>query len=324
MVRLPARPARPRHMIICFDFEGAYGMPHDAPYDVVSAGRRILDRLATFGMPAVFFVVGRLAEDHPELVGEISRAGHEIGLHGYDHDDLAGYDAERLSALDRDLARVETLISDITGSRPIGFRAPYLLGPRFYRREVYDLLADHGYRWVSNREIRYPVELLRPGRLPLPCGCRQLPAAVTGRVARSHLMLAGLNAGLVARETFARSAPGRLRWLLAGRAPFRRGRLTEIPLYAPLDCDLLGLPAPGQDTEPYLLAYARSALCDAVAQPAAAAMITFHDWIVAGGNRLVLLDDVLRTAAKTGLEVSTIAGSAHWLAESAAGPATPG
>jgi peptidoglycan/xylan/chitin deacetylase (PgdA/CDA1 family) len=328
MVSLPTRSAHPRNMIICFDFEGAYGMPHDVPYDVVSAGHRILERLAAFGMPAVFFVVGRLAEEHPGLVGEIARAGHEIGLHGYDHDDLAGYDAGRLSALDRDLARVETLIGDITGSRPIGFRAPYLLGPRFYRREVYDLLADHGYRWVSNREIRYPVELLRPDRLPLPRGSRHVPAAAAARVARSRLMLAGLNAGLVTRETFAGSAPGRLRWLLAGRAPFPRGRLAEIPLYAPLDCDLLGLPAPGQDTAPYLLAYAGSALRDAVAQPAAAAMITFHDWIVTGGNRLVLLDEVLGAAAETGLQVATIAGSARWLAEPttglATGPTTPG
>jgi peptidoglycan/xylan/chitin deacetylase (PgdA/CDA1 family) len=299
-------------------------MPHDAPYDVVSAGRRILDRLGAFEAAAVFFVVGRLAEEHPELIGEISQAGHEIGLHGYDHDDLASYDAGRLSALDRDMARVETLISDITGSRPTGFRAPYLLGPRFYRREVYDLLADHGYRWVSNREIRYPVELLRPDRIPWPGPWHRIPAAAADGLAHSHLMLACLNAGLVARETFAGSAPGRLRWLRDGRPPFRRGGLTEIPLYAPLDCDLLGFPAPRQDTAPGLLAYARSALCDAVARPAAAAMITFHDWIVAGGNRLVLLDEVLKTAEKTGLQVSTIAGSAHWLAGPGIEPTLPG
>lgn len=316
MVRLPATSARPRNMIISFDFEGAYGMPHQVPYDVVSAGHRILDRLAAFGMPAVFFVVGRLAEEHPGLVAEIARAGHEIGLHGYEHDDLAGYDAARLSALDRDLARAEALIGDITGSRPVGFRAPYLLGPGFYRREIYDLLADHGYRWVSNREIRYPVEILRPDRLPLPRGSRPVPAAVTARVARSRLLLASLNAGLVARETFAGSAPGRLRWLLAGRPPFRRGPLTEVPLYAPLDCDLIGLPAPGQDTAPYLLAYARSALRAAVTQPAAAAMVTFHDWIVTGGNRLVLLDDVLRAAAEAGLQVATMAGNDLISAES--------
>ena len=321
---MSAQSARPRHILVCFDLEGAYGMPHDAPYDVVSAARRILDRLAAFGAPAVFFVVGRLAEEHPGLIDEISQAGHEIGLHGYDHDDLASYDAARLSALDRDLARVETLVSDITGAPPIGFRAPYLLGPRFYRREIYDLLADHGYQWVSNREIRYPVELLRPDRLPFPRPWRQIPAVAAARLAPSHLMLACLNARLLARENFGGSAPGRLRWLLDGRPPFRRGGLAEIPLYAPLDCDLLGLPAPQHATAPYLLAYARSALCDAVARPAAAAMVTFHDWIVAGGNRLILLDEVLKTAEKTGLAVSTIAGSAHWLAEPGTGPARPG
>jgi Polysaccharide deacetylase len=299
-------------------------MPHDAPYDIVSAAHRILDRLSAFGAPAVFFVVGRLAERYPELIREISQAGHEIGLHGYDHDDLASYDAKRLGDLDRDMARVEALIGDITGTPPIGFRAPYLLGPRFYRREVYDILAAHGYRWVSNREIRYPIELLRPDRMPLPRSRRQVPPAAAARVARNRLMLAVLNAGLVARETFGGSALGRLRWLLADRPPFLRGSLAEVPLYAPLDCDLLGLPAPQQDTAPYLLSYARSALCDAVSRPAAAAMVIFHDWIIAGGNRLVLLDDVLSAAAKTGLNVSTIAGNPDWLAELSARPAMTG
>lgn len=299
-------------------------MPYDVPYDIDSAAHRILDRLSAFGASAVFFVVGRLAERYPGLIREISQAGHEIGLHGYDHDDLASYDAERLGELDRDMARVEALIGDITGAPPIGFRAPYLLGPRFYRREVYDILAAHGYRWVSNREIRYPVELLRPDRVPLPRSWRRVPPAASSCVARSRLLLAVLNAGLVARETFGGSALGRLRWLLAGRPPFLRGRLAEIPLYAPLDCDLLGLPAPQRDTPPYLLSYARSALCDAVSRPAPAAMITFHDWIIAGGNRLVLLDEVLRSAGAMGLETSTIAGGPDWPADLTARPARTG
>jgi hypothetical protein len=306
---------------VSFDFEGAYGMPHDAPYDIVSAAHRILDRLSAFGASAVFFVVGRLAERYPELIREISQAGHEIGLHGYDHDDLASYDVERLGHLDRNMARVEALICDITGVLPIGFRAPYLLGPHFYRREVYDILAAHGYRWVSNREIRYPVELLRPDRVPVPRSWRQIPPGASARVTRSRLMLAFLNAGLVARETFAGSALGRLRWLLAGCPPFLRDGLAEVPLYAPLDCDLLGLPAPQQDTAPYLLSYARWALRDAMSRPAAAAMIIFHDWIIAGGNRLVLLDDVLKASGEMGLNVSTITGSPDWLAELTAGSA---
>ena len=139
---------------------------------------------------------------------------------------------------------------------------------------------------------------------------RQLPAAATARVARSHLILACLNAGLVARETFAGSALARLRWLLAGCPPFRRDRLAEIPLYAPLDCDLLGLPAPGRTPHRICSSYARSALRDAVARPAAAAMIIFHDWIVAGGNRLVFSTTYSESVGEMGLKVSTIAGSA--------------
>jgi len=43
------------------------------------------------------------------------------------------------------------------------------------------------------------------------------------------------------------------------------------------------------------------------------AMATFHDWIVSGGNRLVLLDDVLAGATEAGVDVSASAASSHWL-----------
>ena len=55
---------------------------------------------------AVFFIVGRMIEEHPDVVQAIAAAGHEIGLHGYEHDNLARYDAEALALLDKNLARV--------------------------------------------------------------------------------------------------------------------------------------------------------------------------------------------------------------------------
>ena len=137
-------------------------------------------------------------------------------------------------------------------------------------------------------------------------------AAASERISESRLALAVLNAGLVMHDTFAGSAIGRLR-ALSGHPPFARNGVVEIPLYSPLDCDLLGLPTPQQDTPPELLAYARSTLCNAAASSSGIAMVTFHDWIVAGGNRLVLLDDVLTRARETGTDVSTIATSPHWL-----------
>ena len=240
-------------LLVCFDFEGSYGMPHEVPFDVQRSARLILDELARHSAQAVFFIVGRMVEDHPDVVRDIADAGHEIGLHGYEHDDLSNYDAEALALLDKNLARVGSLLEDITGSRPQCFRAPYLLAPHFYRAEVYAMLRAQGFRWVSNREIRYPVELLRPGLFPVHGAWRASDGI--RRLARNRLLLGPLNAGLVAKETFGGSPAGRLRWLLGQRSPFTRDGLAEIPVYAPLDCDLLGLPRPTDDTSPEALAY---------------------------------------------------------------------
>src|SRR6201996_4132977 len=239
-------------LLVCFDFEGGYGMPHEVPFDVRRSAGLILDELARHEARAVFFVVGRMVEDHPDVLRDIASAGHEIGLHGYEHDDLSNYDAEALALLDENLGRVSSLLEDITGARPQCFRAPYLLAPHFYRAEVYAMLRAQGFRWVSNREVRYPVELLRPGLVPLREAWRS--ASGSARLNRNRLLLGPLNAGLVAKETFAGSPAGRLRWLLGRRPPFTRDGLTEVPVYAPLDCDLLGLPRPTENTEPISLA----------------------------------------------------------------------
>ena len=154
-------------LLVCFDFEGAHGMPHDLPYDLDEGAELILAKLAEYDARAVFFVVGRMVEDNPDLIRAIAAAGHEIGLHGYEHHHLSRYDAEALALFGTNLSRAGSTLADITGARPIGFRAPYLLFPHFYRREVYTLLKAQGYLWVSNREVRYPAELLRPGLIPL-------------------------------------------------------------------------------------------------------------------------------------------------------------
>jgi hypothetical protein len=207
-------------LLVCFDFEGSYGMPYEVPFDLHRSAKLILEELARHSAQAVFFVVGRMVEDHPEVVREIADAGHEIGLHGYEHDHLAKYDTEALSLFDKNLARVNSLVEDITGSRPQCFRAPYLLAPHFYRAEVYAILRAQGYRWISNREVRYPAELLRPGRIP--AGNAWRAADGSARLGRNRLLLGPLNAGLIAKETFGGSPAGRLRWLLGKREPFTR------------------------------------------------------------------------------------------------------
>ena len=52
---------------------------------VVETTRLLLDDLDRAGARATFFVVGWIADRHPELVAEIVAAGHEVGSHGHLH-----------------------------------------------------------------------------------------------------------------------------------------------------------------------------------------------------------------------------------------------
>src|ERR1044072_262832 len=47
--------------------------------------QRILKILKSNNARATFFVLGYVADRHPELIREIHLAGHEIGCHGYEH-----------------------------------------------------------------------------------------------------------------------------------------------------------------------------------------------------------------------------------------------
>jgi peptidoglycan-N-acetylglucosamine deacetylase len=83
---------------------------------------KVLDMLDEAGAKATFFVIGRKAEAHPELVREIAARGHAIGLHGYAHDRLFSLRSAR--TIERDLARAAAVIERITGARPALFRPP--------------------------------------------------------------------------------------------------------------------------------------------------------------------------------------------------------
>jgi peptidoglycan/xylan/chitin deacetylase (PgdA/CDA1 family) len=83
---------------------------------------RILDVLARNDIRATFFVPGHTAVSFPESVATIVAAGHELGCHGWSHEDLATLDPEA----ERDiLARSRDAIGEASGRVPQGFRAPF-------------------------------------------------------------------------------------------------------------------------------------------------------------------------------------------------------
>jgi cellulose synthase/poly-beta-1,6-N-acetylglucosamine synthase-like glycosyltransferase/peptidoglycan/xylan/chitin deacetylase (PgdA/CDA1 family) len=84
--------------------------------------KQILDTLAFYHVPAVFFVVGYQAENNIPLVKRIVREGHEIGNHTFTHPDMSKVSGIQAS-LEMDATRL--LIECITGRSTILFRAPF-------------------------------------------------------------------------------------------------------------------------------------------------------------------------------------------------------
>jgi poly-beta-1,6 N-acetyl-D-glucosamine synthase len=83
---------------------------------------QILDILKQYHVPAVFFVVGKNAQDYPDLVRREYDEGHEIGNHTYTHPDLFKYSPERQRL---ELTLTQRIIQAITGRSTLLFRPPY-------------------------------------------------------------------------------------------------------------------------------------------------------------------------------------------------------
>ncbi|NOZ25573.1 MAG: DUF3473 domain-containing protein [Nitrospirae bacterium] len=115
---------------------------------VVENTLRILSLLRRYNAGATFFVVGKLAERHPEIVKYIMDEGHEIASHSYLHKSLRDVPVDELEA---DIRKSSEILSSLTGGRVLGFRAMGYTIPRdeatFYR-----LLERYGYKYDSSKK----------------------------------------------------------------------------------------------------------------------------------------------------------------------------
>lgn len=83
---------------------------------------RILQVLDERQLSATFFVLLSRARRHPGLLAEVAAAGHEIALHGLDHQRLTGFSSREVSQRTKD-GRSE--LEDLTGKRVEWVRPPY-------------------------------------------------------------------------------------------------------------------------------------------------------------------------------------------------------
>jgi polysaccharide deacetylase family protein (PEP-CTERM system associated) len=88
---------------------------------VLLTTRLLLEDLDRTGTRATFFVLGWVAERHPELVAEILSAGHEVGSHGHLHRRVYELDADTFR---HELRRSVAALRDAGASAVCAFRAP--------------------------------------------------------------------------------------------------------------------------------------------------------------------------------------------------------
>ena len=83
---------------------------------------RILSMLARWHVHAVFCVVGRHVDEHPDLVRRIVAGGNLLCNHTYDHDEALG--SRPLDVRVAQIARTQAAVLRATGQRPVFFRSP--------------------------------------------------------------------------------------------------------------------------------------------------------------------------------------------------------
>jgi peptidoglycan/xylan/chitin deacetylase (PgdA/CDA1 family) len=107
---------------------GSYG-GEDSPCDIsrgLFAGEvgvpRMLELFRRKQIPTTWFWPGHSIETFPEQFDACTAAGHEIGVHGYSHENPIAMSREQESAI---LDHCIELIENRTGRRPTGYVAPW-------------------------------------------------------------------------------------------------------------------------------------------------------------------------------------------------------
>ncbi|KAM0276785.1 hypothetical protein ACHAQH_006374 [Verticillium albo-atrum] len=125
---------------------GSYG-GEDSPNDIsrgLFAGtvgtRRVLKLLAKYDIKGTWFIPGHSLETFPEEMAAVRDAGHEIGLHGYSHENPTDMTIEQQKEV---LDKTYRMLTEFAGKPPRGSVAPWWETSK----EGCQLLADYGIEY---------------------------------------------------------------------------------------------------------------------------------------------------------------------------------
>jgi polysaccharide deacetylase family protein (PEP-CTERM system associated) len=159
------------------------------PSRIVANTMRALELCARHNVRGTFFILGWIAERHPQLVREIQKAGHEIACHSYWHRLVYRLTPEEFR---EDTRRARQVIEDAAGAPVLGYRAPTfsIVEKSFW---ALDALAELGFRYDSSI---FPVHhdfYGVPGYSRGPCRHRVSNGATLAEFPMSTFRLGSMN-----------------------------------------------------------------------------------------------------------------------------------
>jgi polysaccharide deacetylase family protein (PEP-CTERM system associated) len=112
---------------------------------------KIAELLSEHSTKATFFVLGWVAERHPELVKRLAQQGHEIASHGYGHELVH---TQTPTEFRQDVRKSKQILEDMIGRQVVGYRAPsFSISSR--TPWAIPVLIEEGYRYDSSIYNRF-------------------------------------------------------------------------------------------------------------------------------------------------------------------------
>jgi peptidoglycan/xylan/chitin deacetylase (PgdA/CDA1 family) len=148
-------PLEDHEVVLTFD---------DGPWPPTTT--KVLAALAQQCVHATFFLIGRSASEHPEMVRRIAAEGHTIGAHSWSHPNLGKIKPDAaIEQIDRGISAVEAALHGAGGTAKL---APFFRFPYFESTPAtLDLLQSRGIMvfgadlWASDWEPMTPQQELK-------------------------------------------------------------------------------------------------------------------------------------------------------------------
>lgn len=146
----------------CSEFLTKY-LPEEKEDQILQSVMPLIDLLDKHKTRATFFVLGTVAEQHPDMVKSIYDKGHEIASHAYSHKTLYELGKEKF---EEEIEKSVSLLESITGEKPIGFRAPSFSIDNS-TKWAFEVLVKHDFKYDASI-FPFKTNLYGMSKAPLP------------------------------------------------------------------------------------------------------------------------------------------------------------